>query len=275
VEAKFTKSPGIGLIAGGLQHLTPKYYFSARKKFWPALIAGLVFCSCTGVLADGIQSGHSVSGETVPYLSEDASLYRLVDARVLPAFNVTLDWNSLKRFYASRAYTPVWHDDHRVSHDFYHVLHLFEQSRHEGLFPNEYHLQLLAAGLQDESVTLDELELLLTDALLKYLRHSHAGRFSPETVDPAWHIQVEKIDFVSLLQAAISSDQPLRALVAGHSRPAGYHRLKQLLLSYRSLATSGGWTVHWLHRVAGPYYLRGRAWKRGCESRMFACSDTG
>lgn len=203
----------------------------------------LLACSNAEVLAEITGEGHHAAGSVAPLPDVTSPLEHLVNGRVLPFSDVVLDWNSLEKFYAARAYRPVWHDRGQVTHDVFRLLHLFEESRHEGLFPNEYHLQLIAAHLQSESINLDELELLLTDALLKYVRHINIGRLDPEIFDPAWHIQTEKMDFVDQLQTAVSSNQPLQALLTGNSRPAAYTRLKQLLLSYRSQAEAGGWPV--------------------------------
>ncbi|NOT55185.1 MAG: L,D-transpeptidase family protein [Deltaproteobacteria bacterium] len=124
----------------------------------------------------------------------------------------------------------------------------------EGLTPSEYSLSLLQdllASLQHQQQAgsalpvdhLTDLDLLLTDAFLRYSSDLLRGRVSPAVENGAWGAQRETVDCAHLLQAALDADD-IAGVLAGllPSFPA-YSRLRQALVRYRALAATGEWPL--------------------------------
>lgn len=156
--------------------------------------------------------------------------------------NLIKNWSQLEQFYTRRHYEPVWTaatgPNNRAStlRQFLHV------SDEEGLAPADFHLAAIENIWHhrrlDDLATLD---ILLSDAFLRYVYQVRMGRLSPIDVGTPWHIDVPEIDPLTLLQKILRQadfEDALRQLPPQHS---GYRRLRDELARYRKLAAGGGW----------------------------------
>ncbi len=182
----------------------------------------------------------------VPVASPESvtTLARQFETRDFPLLEVRIDWPLVRSFYAARGFQPAWHEDGTLLPGVGGMLELIAGAGRHGLYPEEYHLNEIQAAL-DMSLVLpqDDLDILLTDGLLKYLRHVKNGRLNRQTADPQWLIHSAPVDAAAALQTVLESALPERALAAVAPGHRDYRRLQDLLQAYRSLASAGGWPV--------------------------------
>ena len=200
----------------------------------------LVLTGAAGVLAEPV--GQNDAGALV---APAGTLHSLIAGEALPTPATTqLDWRSIRAFYAARNYEPVWTDGDRLRSDAWYTIDQLARSHEDGLLPGEYHLDEIHLSLDlAGQEAYQSVELLLTDGVLRYLRHLLAGRLEPQAADPKWHISQPTVNPVALLTAATESPPVHDALRQLTPSQVGYLRLKKLLRAYRALDSSGGWPV--------------------------------
>lgn len=88
-----------------------------------------------------------------------------------------------------------------------------------------------------------ELDLLASDAFLRYAQALGQGSIVPASIDPNWDVAIVPVDAVAALQRATVSPAALETVLKrlGPQNPA-YRRLEAALERYRALAAKGGWT---------------------------------
>lgn len=207
-------------------------------------VIGLLLCLLAGGVLPGKLFAAGLPGMQDPAASMVAvkTLALQLEAGGFPLQGVDIDWTLVRSFYAARQFQPAWHDNGALLPKAIEIPGLIASASREGLYPEEYHLNEIQAGL-DLSVTLsqDSLDIMLSDGLLKYIRHIQNGRLNPQSADPQWLIHSAPVDAVARLQTAIESASLNRALAALSPGYRGYQRLKALLQGYLSLASAGGW----------------------------------
>jgi murein L,D-transpeptidase YcbB/YkuD len=128
------------------------------------------------------------------------------------------------------------------------LMRLIAASDQHGLDPQDYHWQALKdlqARLReraDPRLQVD-LDILLTDALVRLGYHMRFGKVDPEALDPDWNLSrdLEGGDPVDIIQAAIDSED-LEAFIDRYVPHIPiYGRLKAALARYREIRSQGGW----------------------------------
>lgn len=215
-----------GIRRAGFENLLQRFFF-----IWLAL---------TGALAAA-----AVQNDAGALVAPAGMLRSQVAAESLPAHATTrLDWESIRAFYTARNYEPVWTDGDRLRHDAWYAIDRLARANEDGLLPGEYHIEEIYLNLdQTGQEAFQSVELLLTDGVLRYLRHLRAGRLEPQAADPKWHISQPAFNPVALLTAVTGSPSVHDALRQLTPPQVGYLRLKKLLRDYRALDSSGGWPV--------------------------------
>jgi murein L,D-transpeptidase YcbB/YkuD len=141
------------------------------------------------------------------------------------------DW--LDRFYAPRAYAPVWLG--QVPKAAAAVVLLQEAATH-GLAPAEYDADGLAERVRHASPTDAALDVALTRALLQYMADLRVGRVRSEyhsaTPDP----RLTAFDPVEQLRGAVEQNTLAAAVAKAEPRIALYKYMKNTLAHYRELA---------------------------------------
>jgi murein L,D-transpeptidase YcbB/YkuD len=128
--------------------------------------------------------------------------------------------------------------------DAWYAITQLTRAHEDGLLPGEYHLDEILQNIDLVGHdAFQSVELMLTDGVLRYIRHLRTGRLEPQTVDPEWHISRPAVDPVVLLSAVTESPSVHDALRQLSPSQAGYLRLKKLLRDYRTLDSNGGWPV--------------------------------
>ena len=155
------------------------------------------------------------------------------------------DGRVLSAVYARRGFRPVWL--RRSDADAF--VSLVGRAEDEGLDPSDYHYQTLAQMLverdsgRQSDMQLVELDLLLTDSLLRYAYHLNFGKVDPNRLYPDWSLRraIPGPDALERLQSIIDSDDPQGALATSVPQSAYYETLKRSLKHHRTLREHGGW----------------------------------
>jgi L,D-transpeptidase YcbB len=124
------------------------------------------------------------------------------------------------------------------------------ESYGEGLDPEDYHAASIRAArgaLTDiERLPADEraqLDILLTDSVIRLGYHLRFGKVDPVALDPNWNESRDLMgeDPVTTIQNAIDSRSLREFADEAIPRAFLYGRFKRALAEYRALAAAGGW----------------------------------
>ncbi len=140
----------------------------------------------------------------------------------------------LRRLYADRGHAPLWSAERVAA-----ARQALAGAAAHGLRPADYHLAAIDAlqGMRTPDARAD-LDLLLSDGLLLLGSHVRHGKVEFGGRKPRWHLLAADADLPDRLQRAPSAQAYVADLV---SALAGYPRLLQALVQYRSVAGAGGW----------------------------------
>ncbi len=153
-----------------------------------------------------------------------------------------LNWLKLRVFYAKRDFYPVWISESGPSERARQVRDVLIEADLEGLDPVEYHtpaLKYLWNARKSRSKT--RLELLLTDAVLRYGLEVSAGYRNPRAADIDWYVRPKRINILRRLETVLISNNA--GITMRHFAPPhrAYAKLKEKLAYYRLLAKKGAW----------------------------------
>lgn len=155
-----------------------------------------------------------------------------------------MDWPALNAFYTSVQYRAIWIDDPNQSMDLDGFIGLIGQAHVHGLPSRNYHLRAIQQQLSrtqpEERIWL---ELLLTDAFLKYATDLGTGHLDPASIDSAWHIERPTLDAAGLLKRIIQHGNLVETLESLAPTGPDYALLKNALQAYRSLRQQDSWPL--------------------------------
>lgn len=138
---------------------------------------------------------------------------------------------ALQSFYARRNGAAAW-DDANVAA----LQRAIARAADDGLEPRTYHQSALASRL-----SLDDRDLLASDAFLLLATHLSQGVLDAEFARPSWCAAPRRIDVAALLQAALDNRKVEETLARVAPRHAGYVRLRAALAKHREIERRGGW----------------------------------
>jgi len=146
--------------------------------------------------------------------------------------------------YERRDYIPAWVSDPSVEA----VLEAIRNSYEHGLDPEDYHwLEInelrgrIANGAGAETAA--EMEILLTDAVVRLAYHASFGKVLPGELDPNWNFdrRLHTPDPVAELGDVLGTTD-VASIIRGRSNvPVFYDWLREALAHYREIAAGGGW----------------------------------
>lgn len=152
----------------------------------------------------------------------------------------------IAEYYERRNFSPAWNQQQDISD----LLQLIDESKLEGLIPEDYHKSALLR-YQNVIESFDkvppklkaEFDLILTDALLRLVYHMIFGKVDPVRLDPNWNIYIEVNDIdPPVLMKNILSAASLYTFIDQHrTKDLLYLKLQKFLAYYRDIAASGGW----------------------------------
>ncbi len=152
----------------------------------------------------------------------------------------------LAEFYAARDYQPAWAPEQAQD-----MRDLARESRFDGFLPSDFHAEAIASiidtGALDSSdpAVREHAELLLSDALARYVHHFRYGKRNPKEVNRAWTF-VDRGDAGQLqadMAAALVGTSGLGAALAARlPNPDFYRNLKTGYRRYLDIVERRGWT---------------------------------
>ncbi len=162
----------------------------------------------------------------------------------------------LARLYENRNFEPAWTNAEKMDE----LIHLVESTAEDGLDPADYHLEALnrvrerlAAGQHFDATQRADIDIGMTDSLIRVVYHRRFGKVNPYDLDPDWNFRRElrRRDPATVFQDAMDAASLSGYLDRTFPRDELYRRMQAYLLQYRELAAAGGWP-----RVPGGPTLR-------------------
>ncbi|HMB94380.1 MAG TPA: L,D-transpeptidase family protein [Rhodothermales bacterium] len=176
----------------------------------------------------------------------DAALQGRIEARVaaLP--------EGLAAFYQERGFAPLWTESPEGWQRAEVLLDVLQHAEQEGLMPEVYGAEALAAqvrawspGNREDPVRQANLELTLSIALFRYVAHLAQGRVPPATLHTGWAGTQRDDEVLALVRGVVTSTPMTEALDQLSPPYAGYQALRAALAHYRQIQAADGWaTVH-------------------------------
>jgi len=153
----------------------------------------------------------------------------------------------LPRIYEQREFKLLWTNPRSVED----LLAEVAASYDEGLDPTDYHFAELQRALGSQTVSLGEranVDLLLTDALVRLELHLRFGKVDPVAVDATWDFLRDRAataltDEVARMVSAVEAGSVGELLAAARPKHAAYEPMKAELARLRGIEASGGWPV--------------------------------
>ena len=187
-------------------------------------------------------AGHatgSVSDEIRQYVGQLAAGERL-ELADSPIASVVV----LPALYEKYAYQPMWRNPDSVRQ-----LEAAIDSIHlEGLNPADYHREAIRRLQQETQVQTGqarqaELDIVLTDSLVRLGYHLLIGKVDPEALDSDWNMnrKLPGLDPVLALSDAIDTGKVTELIDSFRPQAAAYRNLMAALAHYRDLQAQGGW----------------------------------
>ena len=141
------------------------------------------------------------------------------------------DW--LERFYASRAYAPVWTNNAPKAAA---AIVQLRAAPVQGLAPSEYQVDDLEKRLLKASPDDAALDVALTRAMLQYLADLRVGRVRSEYHSAPPDPRLTAFDPVEQLRAGLAENRLAAVVGAAEPKIPLYGRIKTALAHYRELA---------------------------------------
>lgn len=154
-------------------------------------------------------------------------------------------------FYEANQYKPIWMRSDKTIPEGVSFLHLIQNSRLWGLFPNDYHYNMLA--FFDRAFALDtnavrnaalwaRKDLLLTDAFFQMAKDLHLGRIPFDTVTLRTDTVVGNSFYTGNLNQALQSGNIAGVLHALEPKSKGYDSLKSYIGAFMDSANFAPFT---------------------------------
>ncbi len=157
-----------------------------------------------------------------------------------------MNGDAVAALYRKRDSRPIWTDAQRIR-QLEAAISLAEQ---HGLNRSDYRpdavAEALASASRAEAAQRErqaELEIALTDSLVRIVEHLRHGKVEPSSVYPDWNLNRRSGQAAELsnLSAAIARGEILAAVEHASPQYPVYKRLLQALAQYRQLKADGGW----------------------------------
>jgi L,D-transpeptidase YcbB len=152
----------------------------------------------------------------------------------------------IPEFYERRGFERAWTQPRAVDE----LLQLISRVDAEGLNPDDYHAQAIGrlrarTGSPQGASALADLDILLTESLIRLGYHRRFGKVDPYDLYPNWNFTRELAgkDPAETLESAINSASLVRFIEDFSPQLDLYGRLKSALARYREIAAKGGWPV--------------------------------
>jgi murein L,D-transpeptidase YcbB/YkuD len=206
-------------------------------RFWQksqSLLIFIVFFSLSHH-AIGTEQTHKDEQYTTPN-KVTAQLRLYIESENHLSWAPDLNWTALKQFYSERDYRVAWRTPMGHTEAAKTLRDQLVNAHLDALQPKEYHIEAIRYLWRARKPrSRARLDLLLTDAFLRYSVELRAGYQFPRQADPRWYISSPKVEPVSLLQEALATNSLLPLLGELAPPHQQYERLRTALANYRQL----------------------------------------
>ncbi len=212
-------------------NIVPQNISAFIKRLFIIIILGNVLVSCKN--EDGSsRSWFSFSDESLG----NAELIH--DITTTPAELNLFNKDSVADFYFQRKFLPAW-SKKSLREDFISTL---QESEHEGLFIEDYHgdriLELSGKIKSMSDLEKSELDVILTDAFLKFGNHLLHGKLDPRELHGIWDTYRSEILVSEVLQEAVEKEDIEIALRQLRPTHPVYSQLIASSKEYKELASN-------------------------------------
>ena len=162
--------------------------------------------------------------------------------------------NILPDFYEGNAYEQAWKSAGSINE----LMEILESSYYEGLKPADYHLQRIKRLTElGRNATVNQsanLDLLLTDAILRYASHLILGKVDQSKIRKGWHLPGNELpqNSLEMLENALRADSIDKVINTFKPDNFMYGQLKTGLANYRKIAEEGGFPEVTVAKVLKP-----------------------
>ena len=149
----------------------------------------------------------------------------------------------LPKLYEKYNYQFIWTDQISIRQ----LVDAIKDSYHDGLTPEDYHLSLIQQLQGELAADPDpakqaELDVVLTDSLVRLGYHLVIGKVDPVSLDSNWNMdRTLKLDPMLEMSTAIDHAQVTKLVDSFRPQADFYGDLKQALANYRKIQAKGGW----------------------------------
>jgi murein L,D-transpeptidase YcbB/YkuD len=150
----------------------------------------------------------------------------------------------LPALYEKYAYQPIWRNPNSVEQ----LVAAIDAVQHEGLNPADYHREAIGRLLREQDAQTGsageaELDILLTDSLVRLGYHLLIGKVDPEALDSHWNMnrKLPGLDPVLALSDAIDTGAVTALIDSFRPQAPAYRNLITALAQYRDIQAQGGW----------------------------------
>lgn len=150
----------------------------------------------------------------------------------------------LPALYEKYDYQRIWRGQDSIEQ----LLSAVDSIYLQGLNPEDYHDKKIRSLLEDQETALDEgrqveLDLLLTDSLIRIGYHLQIGKVDPEVLDSNWNMSrmLSGLDPVLALSEAIDAGNVTQLIDGFRPQAPVYRNLMTALAQYRGIEAQGGW----------------------------------
>ena len=207
--------------------------FRTRHAVGARWIAPLILFALAGFAPAERHNG----GEADTSQGADSEIRRELQQANWKPEHAVLDWQALRRFYASRNFQPAWSADAQSNE----ALRVLNRADQEGLVPDDYNAREIHRPADQNAVSSAHFDLLLTNSVLRYARDVRVGRLPPDRVYDDASLPKQRYDPSGELMSALANDSLADYFASLPPPQDGYRDLRTLLGRYREIASSGGW----------------------------------
>jgi murein L,D-transpeptidase YcbB/YkuD len=152
----------------------------------------------------------------------------------------------LPALYEKYDYQRIWRDQDTSRQ----LLSAIDSIYLQGLNPGDYHDKEIRSLLEEQETAFNEghqaeLDLLLTDSLIRIGYHLQIGKVDPEALDSNWNMNrmLPGLDPVLALSEAIDTGNVTQLIDSFRPQAPVYRNLMTALAQYRGIEAQGGWPI--------------------------------
>ena len=203
----------------------------------------LLLLLCTNVYATSPETKSPPVESKIDRQSIQGEIYAHFSELTYATWAPDLNWNRLRDIYKNSDWQPKWLQNGKPGEKARLLRDAILNAHEHALLSEEYHAKALRyLWSARRNISLARLDMLITDAFLRYSVEVRAGYQYPRAVDPQWYMAPSPVKPLKLMQAyldAENSETFLSELPPAHE---GYKQLQQAMLSYQTLLeTRGEW----------------------------------